>query len=595
MKTLTGLDATFLYLETPEMPMHVGSFNLCELPAGFKGSFHKEVTKHIAKRMHLAPVFSRKLVFMPLDLGHPLWVEADAVDISFHIRRADPVNKAAKKGAAPMTLADAHKLCAELHGELIDRNFPLWEFYVFDRIQLPDLPGKAQGGKVVAGFFSKIHHAALDGKGGVMLANAMLDLSPVPRDVAPPDPARRRKLESDLKLGKMIGSVFSSSLGQIVKAAKALPSAASTLGSTLARQSIGTATGVKAKMPMRLAPQTPFNAGIASGRVFVTATVPLAQCKAMGKAVGGSFNDIVLWICSTALRSYLTQHHSLPKKSLVAAMPVSLRENDKSGGQTDATNQGNQVSMSLVDLGTHLAHPLKRMNAIMASTAKVKTSIQSLKGLLPTDYPSLLAPWLVGGAAKMALNAYGKSGIASRLPTVANLVISNVPGPPVPLYLAGAQFLSFHPLSIIMHGLALNITIQTYAGHVDFGIIADKKALPYAKDLAKAIEEAFTEAQGLMATAPAPPAPAVVMPSPAVPAPKASVKTPKTLVTQVTKSASLETPLSFKTNKRTDTVSTSNNKTISNASSHGKSAAKTINPIKRTAKAKPKTPVVNAS
>ena len=284
MKTLTGLDATFLYLETPEMPMHVGSFNLCELPAGFKGSFHKEVTKHIAKRMHLAPVFSRKLVFMPLDLGHPLWVEADAVDISFHIRRADPVNKAAKKGAAPMTLADAHELCAELHGELIDRNFPLWEFYVFDRIKLPE----SMGGKIVGGFFSKVHHAALDGKGGVMLANAVLDLSPVSREVPPPDPARPRKLESDLKLGKMIGTVFSSSVGQLLKAARSLPSAATTFGSTLARQSMGTsATGIKAKMPMKLAPATPFNTGITTGRVFVTATVPLAECKAMGKAVGG--------------------------------------------------------------------------------------------------------------------------------------------------------------------------------------------------------------------------------------------------------------------------------------------------------------------
>ena len=186
----------------------------------------------------------------------------------------------------------------------------------------------------------------------------------------------------------------------------------------------------------------------------------------MGKAVGGSLNDMVLWICSTALRNYLTLHHSLPKKSLVAAMPVSLRES----GATDAANLGNQVSMTLVELGTHLAHPLKRMNAIMASTAKVKTSMESLKGLLPTDYPSLLAPWLVGGAAKMALNAYGKlgdGGLVSRLPMVANLVISNVPGAPVPLYMAGAEFLNFHPLSIIMHGLALNITVQTYAGHVD--------------------------------------------------------------------------------------------------------------------------------
>ncbi|MES2363854.1 MAG: wax ester/triacylglycerol synthase family O-acyltransferase [Pseudomonadota bacterium] len=553
MKSLTGLDATFLYLETPEMPMHVGSFNLCELPAGFKGSFHKEVTKHLAKRMHLAPVFSRKLVFMPLDLGHPLWVEADSVDISFHIRRAD----SAKKGTTPMTLAEAHKLCAQLHGELIDRNFPLWEFYVFDRIKLPE----SVGGKIVGGFFSKIHHAALDGKGGVMLANALLDLGPVPREVPPPDPGRRRKLESDLKLGKMIGTVFSSSLGQLVKAAKSLPSAATTFGSTLAKQSMASSgTGVKAKMPMKLAPQTPFNAGITSGRVFVTATVPLAECKAMGKAVGGSFNDIVLWLCSTALRNYLTQHHSLPKKSLVAAMPVSLRE----AGATDASKLGNQVSMSLVELGTHLVHPIRRMNAIMASTAKVKASMQSLKGLLPTDYPSLLAPWLVGGAAKMALNAYGKSGMASRLPMVANLAISNVPGTPVPLYLAGAQFLSFHPLSIIMHGLALNITIQTYAGHVDFGIIADKKALPHANDLAQAIEAAFKEAQALLAVA--------------APAPAAA---PVAKVTQV---GGLGRPPSVKGGKRPDTVSGPTKTKTPNASSHGKPVPKKPAAAKKTAR-----------
>ena len=520
MKSLTGLDATFLYLETPEMPMHVGAFNLCELPAGFKGSFHQAVTKHIASRIHLAPVFSRKLVFMPLNLGHPLWVEADSVDVGFHVRRAGPpqastapqggsaahevasvgarsVRRAntAKKSEAPMTLAAAHKRCAQLHSELIDRRFPLWEFYIFDCIQLPE----SMGGRIVGGFFSKIHHAALDGQGGVMLANAIMDFTPVPRDVSPPDPQRKRQFEGDLKLGKMIGSVFSSSLSQLVRAARLLPSAASTLGASLggalSREVTDVALGAKTRMPVRLAPPSPFNTGITSGRVFVTATIPLAECKAVGKAVGGSFNDVVLWICSTALRSYLTAHHSLPKKSLVAAMPVSLRE----AGATDATHLGNQVSMSLVELGTQLAHPLKRMNAIMASTAKVKSSMQNFKGLLPTDYPSLLAPWLIGGAAKMALNAVGKTNLISRLPLLANLAISNVPGPPVPLYLAGAKFLSFHPLSIIVHGLALNITIQTYAGHVDFGIVADKAALPHPNDLARAIEAAFKEARALIA------------------------------------------------------------------------------------------------
>ena len=555
MKSLTGLDATFLYLETPEMPMHVGSFNLCALPAGFKGSFHKAVTAHIGKRMHLAPVFSRKLVFMPLDLGHPIWVEADSVDIGFHIRRAD----AARKGAALMTVAEAHKRCAQLHGELMDRNFPLWEFYVFDRIKLPN-------GQIVGGFFSKIHHAALDGKGAVLLANALLDLTPTPRDVSPPDAARKRLKESDLKIGRMIGSVFSSTLGQLMKAARSLPSAAATLGSvlggtlggTLASQPTDSATGVKAKMPIKLAPPTPFNALITTDRVFVTATLPLAECKAMGKAAGGSFNDIVLWICSTALRNYLTQHHSLPKKSLVAAMPVSLRDAGDEGAK-DATHLGNQVSMTLVELGTHLAHPLKRMNAIMASTAKVKTSMQSLKGLLPTDYPSLLAPWLVGGAVKVALNAYGKlasSGLASKLPIAANLVISNVPGTPVPLYLAGAEFLSFHPLSIITHGLGLNITVQTYAGQVYFGIIADKKVLPYADDLAKAIELAFTEAQAFLALSPA-------------------VKAPvKKSVAQVTQKVELQKSESANPRPRRDTVLKSNTAPKSNASNHGKSVFK---------------------
>ena len=552
MKSLTGLDATFLYLETPEMPMHVGSFNLCALPAGFKGSFHKAVTAHIGKRMHLAPVFSRKLVFMPLDLGHPIWVEADSIDIDFHIRRAD----AAKKGSAFMTLAEANKLCAQLHGELMDRNFPLWEFYVFDRIKLPD-------GQIVGGFFSKIHHAALDGKGAMLLANALLDLTPTPRDVSPPDPTRKRLKESDLNISKMIGSVFSSTLGQLMKAARSLPSAAATLtstfGSTLAGSSTGgSAHGNKAKMQIKLAPPTPFNAGIDKGRVFVTATLPLAECKAMGKAAGCSFNDIVLWICSTALRSYLTQHHRLPKKSLVAAMPVSLR-NAGDDGAKDATHLGNQVSMTLVELGTHLAHPFKRMNAIMASTAKVKTAMQSLKGLLPTDYPSLLAPWLVGGAVKVALNAYGQlasSSLASKLPIVANLVISNVPGTPVPLYLAGAEFLSFHPLSIITHGLGLNITVQTYAGQVYFGIIADKKVLPHADDLAKAIDVAFTEAQVFLALT-------QVLEAPV-----------KKSVAQVTQKKKLDKSAPASARPRRDTVLKSHPAPKSNASNHGKSVFK---------------------
>ena len=142
MKTLSGLDATFLYLETPETPMHVGSLHLYELPAGFKGSFHKAVQAHLAKRIHLAPIFSRRLAFMPLSMGHPSWVESGAVDLDFHVRKA--------KGGQ-LTVREMETEAARLHGHLIDRAHPLWEFTIFDSIKMPS--GKDSGRKWV-GFYS---------------------------------------------------------------------------------------------------------------------------------------------------------------------------------------------------------------------------------------------------------------------------------------------------------------------------------------------------------------------------------------------------------------------------------------------------------
>jgi diacylglycerol O-acyltransferase / wax synthase len=556
LKHLSGLDATFLYLETPETPMHVGSLHLYELPEGFKGSFHAQVLRHMAKRIHLSSIFTSRLAFMPFDLGHPIWVHDDQFDLARHVR---------KISAAKMTVKMAQDMAAKLHGRLIDRKHPLWEFYVFDSIARKD-------GSVCAGFYSKIHHAALDGKGGTVLANAVLDVSAVPREVAPPDPARKTRSAGDLKIGEMIGAVFSNSLAQYAKLAKSLPSAASQIGSTLGKNNLKLSSkSIKAKSPISLAPKTPFNVGITADRVFVTASMPFAECRVMAKSVGASFNDIVLWICSTALRSYLAQHASIPKKPLIAAMPVSLRDDSNK-------DMGNQASMSLANLATHIAHPVKRMAAIMESTGKVKQALVNLKSVLPTDYPSFLAPWIVGGAARLALKTYGRGSVAEKLPMVANLVISNVPGPQVPLYMAGARMLTFHPLSIVMHGLGLNITIQTYAGNVDFGIIAGKNALSHAQDLANALLAAFKEAQNLYAMGRTPSA--VVNAAPVkTPVPRATKKqtiASKTIAgkTMAVKAGTLKAR-STPARRKTAAAPSGKPSTVkkSNASIHGKTKA----------------------
>jgi WS/DGAT/MGAT family acyltransferase len=218
----------------------------------------------------------------------------------------------------------------------------------------------------------------------------------------------------------------------------------------------------------------------------------------MAKALGISFNDLLLWLCSTALRHFLVHHDSIPKSSLIAAMPVSLREDQNQELNT-------QASMTLVQLGTQYADPRKRLQAILSSSTKVRHAMTHLKSVLPTDYPSLLAPWLVGGVARALFKTYRATGLSKRLPMLCNLVISNVPGPQVPLYLAGARMLTFYPLSIVTHGVALNITVQTYAGSVDFGLVADAQAVPpeTLQTLAEGLKLAFDEAQGLFGDLPA--------------------------------------------------------------------------------------------
>ncbi len=471
MHHLSGMDATFLYIETPEMPMHVGSMHLFDLPEGYQGDFYEAVREHIAKRMHLAALFQRKLALMPFELANPVWVDDEDVDLDYHLRRVTL--------SRPGSMEQLEQLVGRLHSSLIDRSRPLWEFYVIEGFHTGQ-----------AAFYTKIHHAAMDGAAGVALAQAVFDLTPVPRAVKPPRP-RPRTLQYQLGVAELAAAALSNTLRQYVKLARILPDMGRAAKSLLRRETDddGKRRFVVRKQ-FRLGPRTPINVAITNQRSFAGANLPLAEIKEITRVTDTTVNDVVLALCSSALRRYLDDQGCNPDKQLIAAVPVSLR----AAGNTDLNNQ---VSMMFVGLASDIADPLQRLHAIRGQAASAKELTGKIKTAIPTDFPSFGAPWLMSGLASL----YGRSRLANVMPPLANVTVSNVPGPQVPLFMAGAKVALYYPVSIPIHGVALNITVQGYNGMLGFGLTACRRALPDVRVLAgylgDALEELLTAARVL--------------------------------------------------------------------------------------------------
>ncbi|HTT10645.1 MAG TPA: wax ester/triacylglycerol synthase family O-acyltransferase [Burkholderiaceae bacterium] len=471
MKQLSGLDASFLYLETPEMPMHVGALHVFELPTGYKGRFVRDLRRHVARRLPMLPALRRRLWWMPLQLANPAWVDAQP-DLDRHI-----VEIRLPKGSQ---LKDLEQMVGKLHPVLLDRSRPLWKFHVLEGLA----PGE-DGRKRVA-LYTQLHHAAVDGQAAVALASVLLDVTETPRDVAAKASARPKRYR--LGLAEMLSGAIANQVHQLSHLVRTLPATVGTL-SKAAKQAAARSrfvTGRKGVGNFTLAPRTPLNVTVTDERAFAAVGVPLDELRAIGKEQEATLNDMVLMLCSTALRRYLARHHALPRKSLIAAVPVSLR-------QSGDTKSDNQASIAPVSLGTHIADPLKRLHHIKQATAAMKASMGSVKSILPTDFPSVGLPWLMEAATRL----YGKARVADRLPQLANVAISNVPGPNVPLYLAGARMLTNYPTSVVVHGLALNITVQSYDQSLDFGLMADAKAVPDLRLIADSIAVAFDDLRAL--------------------------------------------------------------------------------------------------
>jgi diacylglycerol O-acyltransferase / wax synthase len=475
MDHLSGLDATFLHIETPETPLHVGGLSIYELPPEYTGDFTADVCKHIQSRMHLAPIFQRKLMHMPFDLANPVWVTDEHLDIEHHIRHVIV--------PPPASRAQVDRLVSRLHSSLLDRSRPLWELYILDGLPAP---ADAPRGTRYIGVYGKFHHAGLDGMGGQVLMAAIMDTTPQPRVVPPPT---QRPADSDVHfgIGELLGSALKHNLVQTVKLVKSLPNLLMTASRAMrlnkrAGDIQGVTKNALAEKPHWFGPRTPLNVAITNQRSFARFSLPIKEVKEIAAINNVSVNDVVMGISSEGITRYLADMGCRPQTSLLAAVPVSLRPE----GNTDMSNQ---VTMARMSLASTIEDPLERLQAIRQSSQGVKTVMSEMKSLLPTDFPSLGAPWLMSALS----NGLARSRLANQMPVLANVVISNVPGINRTLYFAGAKLISTYPVSVAYHGLALNITLNSYNGWLDFGLIGCRRALPDISKLAKYMQAAHAE------------------------------------------------------------------------------------------------------
>jgi diacylglycerol O-acyltransferase / wax synthase len=459
MQRLTGLDASFLYLETPTSHMHVAGLMLLD-PSTVQGDLTIEQVRDVYReRLHLAPPFRRRLVEVPLGLHHPLWIEDPDFDISYHIRHI-----AVPPPGGEQELAN---LVGHLNAIPLDRSRPLWEVWVIE--------GLADGNIAV---LTKVHHAAIDGAAGNELTVALLDLSPEIAHHEPDEPWVPDRIPTDVEL---LGYAAGSLARQPFRVAKALRR---TAGAALALRRRGREAPELAPPPAPFsAPRTSFNVALTPHRSYAFSTVSLPVVKAVKNAAGATVNDVVLALCAGALRRYLDKQGEDPDGPLVAMVPISVRSADA------ADAGGNKVTATLCSLATDVDDPTERLERIHDSMVGAKQQHEAIGADTLQEWAEFAAPAVAGRAARL----YTRMRVADRHRPAFNVTISNVPGPPFPLYSIGARMVSNFPVGPIMDGSGLNMTVMSYLDQLDFGLQACPDVLPDIWSLAEGLQFALDE------------------------------------------------------------------------------------------------------
>jgi WS/DGAT/MGAT family acyltransferase len=464
-------------METRSVFGHVGSVCILD-PSTANGKFTLDhLTNAIAERLPLVPLFRRRLVEVPLGLDKAYWIDDPDFDVEFHVREL-----ALPKPGSDRQLSEQ---VARLHARPLDRRRPLWELYL-----ISGLPR----GKVA--IYNKIHHAAVDGVSGGDILSALLDLTPEGR----PKPERPEPY-----VGEQPPSWWSL-LARSAQSALRQPAKAFNVASDLVRSTPAIAGAVKGPLAQLLpgrsddddglllpgvrlrAPRTPFNANITPHRRWAFTDLPLLEVKSIRAATGLTVNDVVMALCAGALRRWLLDHDALPASALVAAVPISVRTESQQGAL------GNQLSMMLAGLPTHLDSPADRLAAVHLAMGVAKEQHDAIPASLLADVSEFALPVLANQAWRLS----ARLRLFERVSPF-NLIISNVPGPNVPLYLGGAHLLAYYPVSAITDGQGLNITVMSYCGTMYFGLVACRELMPDLDVLAGYLRTELDEMLGAIA------------------------------------------------------------------------------------------------
>ena len=459
MQRLDGMDASFVYLDTPAAPLQVGMtcvFDPSTAPDGY--SFVK-VRRLVEDRLHLIPPFRRRLVEVPAHLHRPGWIEDPDFDLDRHLHRA--------RLPAPGGITELEQFAADVFSRPLDPERPPWEMHIVEGLE---------GGMV--GSVTKMHHAAVDGISGAELTATLLDLEPEPEPVAPPDTPWQPPAPP---------SRFALAVGAVRELVRQPVAAGSVLART-ARAALDLLRHNRrpetAPPPGPFAaPRSAYNAPVTARRDVSFAQIELDDVRRIKDAAGVTINDVVLAVCAAALRGHLEDHGGIPGQPLVAAVPVSVRTDDE-GAMTS-----NHLSAMLVELGTTIDDPMARLDAIAASSRAAKTQHHVLGSDTFSQLADVTPPAFIAalGALESRFNVLG------RIPPLCNLIVSNFPGPRFPLFCAGARMVAAYPMGPLGLGTALNITVQSYLDTLWFGVVACPDVVPEPWTLAGGLTDAVHE------------------------------------------------------------------------------------------------------